>query len=132
MNDQTGSSLEEHVSPFTYATTLERLLQAMAKAGLTIFAQVDHAAGAREAGMEMPPTMLLMYGNPRGGTPILLAEPRTALDLPLRVLVREQPDGQVLVSFRPAAAMLRQAGVSEALATRLEPAQRLLVEALRP
>jgi uncharacterized protein (DUF302 family) len=80
--------------------------------------------------MEMPPTIVMLYGNPRGGTPIMLAAPHTALDLPLRVLVREAADGRTIVSFYPVAAMLRAAGVPDALATRLEPAQRILVEAI--
>lgn len=127
-----GPDLSEHVSSVAYAPTLARLLQAIAKAGMTLFARIDHAANAQQAGMEMPPTMLLIYGNPRGGTPIMLASPQSALDLPLHVLVREEPDGRVLVSFRPVAGMLRQAGVPDALAGRLEPAQRILVEAIQP
>ena len=79
----------------------------------------------------MPPSVVLIYGHPKGGTPLMLAAPLAALDLPLRVLVREDADGRALVSFHPAAPMLRRAGVPEALATRLDPAQRLLVEAIR-
>lgn len=79
----------------------------------------------------MPPTVLLTYGHPKGGTPIMLAAPQAALDLPLRVLVREDA-GRVLVSFHAAAPMLRRAGVPEALAERLDPAQRILAEAIRP
>jgi uncharacterized protein (DUF302 family) len=114
-----------------FAPTLERLVQAIETAGMTVFARIDHAAGAREIGMQMPPTVVLIYGNPRGGTPIMLAVPQVALDLPLRVLVREQPDGRAVISFHPVAPMLRQAGVADALATRLKPAQRVLIEAIR-
>lgn len=122
----------QHVSVVAFAPTLERLVRAIETAGMMVFARIDHAAGARQVGLEMPPTMVLLYGHPRGGTPIMLAAPQVALDLPLRVLVREEGDGRVLVSFHPAAPMLRQAGVPEALATRLEPAQRILIEAIRP
>ena len=94
-------------------------------------ATIDHAAGAQEAGMVMPPTVVLVYGNPKGGTPIMLAEPRSALDLPLRVLVREDADGHVLVSFHRVVPLLRRAGVPEALAARLEPAQQVLLTAVR-
>jgi len=78
----------------------------------------------------MPPTVVMLYGNPKGGTPIMLAAPQAALDLPLRVLVREEV-GRVLVSFHPVADMLKNAGVPDDLATRLEPAQRVLVDAIK-
>ena len=99
---------------------------------MTLFARIDHAAGARDAGLEMPPTVVLIYGNAKGGTPIMLAAPDVALDLPLRVLVREDSAGHAMVSFHPIAPMLQRAGVPDALSTRLEPAQRLLVEAIQP
>lgn len=123
------NGVAEHVSSLAFAPTVQRLKEAITNAGMAVFASIDHAAGAREVGMEMPPTIVMLYGNPRGGTPIMLAAPHTALDLPLRVLVREA-DGRTIVSFYPVAAMLRAAGVSDALATRLEPAQRILVEAI--
>lgn len=119
----------EHVSDVAFQPTLDRLERAIEAAEMTVFARINHAEGARQAGMEMPPTVVLLYGNPRGGTPIMLAAPRAALDLPLRVLVREE-GGRVLVSFHPVFPMLRQAGVPDALAIRLEPAQRVLVEAI--
>jgi len=98
---------------------------------MKIFAQIDHASGARQAGMVMPPTVVLIYGSPKGGTPIMFTAPVTALDLPLRVLVREDDSGNTLVSFHPIAAVLQQAGVPEVLAIRLEPAQHLLIDATR-
>jgi uncharacterized protein (DUF302 family) len=122
----------EHISAVAFAPTLERLVQAIETAGMMVFARIDHAEGARQVGLEMPPTVVLLYGHARGGTPIMLAAPQAALDLPLRVLVRQEGDGRVLVSFHPVAPMLRQAGVPEALATRLEPAQRILLEAIQP
>ena len=74
----------------------------------------------------MPPTTVLLYGHAQGGTPIMLAAPRAALDLPLRVLVREDDDGHVLVGFHPIDMMLRGAGVANDLAVRLAPAQTIL------
>ncbi len=124
------NGVAEHVSSLAFAPTVQRLKEAISNAGMAVFASIDHAAGAREVGMEMPPTIVMLYGNPRGGTPIMLAAPHTALDLPLRVLVREAADGRTIVSFYPVASMLRAAGVPDALATRLEPAQRILVEAI--
>jgi uncharacterized protein (DUF302 family) len=124
-------SITEYVSSLAFEPTLNRLEQGITKAGMSVFARIDHAAGAREFGMEMPPTVVLLYGSPRGGTPIMLETPHAALDLPLRVLVREDATGQVLIAFHPAAAMLRQAGVPDELSARLDPAQRILIEAIQ-
>ena len=80
----------------------------------------------------MPPTTVLIYGNARGGTPLMLAVPSLALDLPLRVLVRERDDGKTVVAFHPARALLGRAGVPADMAGRLDPAQAILLEALQP
>src|SRR5262249_35002036 len=117
-------------SPEPFVETCAKLTAAIERAGLTIFATIDHAAGAREAGLTMPPTVVLIYGSPRGGTPVMQAEPLAALDLPLRVLVRES-DGKTVVAFHPAAGMLRRAGVPQELAARLDGAQRLIADALK-
>ena len=124
--------IAEYVSRLAFEPTLERLEQRIEQAGMSVFARIDHAAGARESGLEMPPTVVLIYGSPRGGTPIMLAAPQAALDLPLRVLVRQDAEGQVLIAFHPAAVMLRRAGVPEELAARLDSAQRILIEAIVP
>ena len=125
-------TLIERESPFGFGPTVERLSAAIGAAGLTIFARIDHAAGAGRAGLAMPPTIVLIYGHPSGGTPIMLAAPVAALDLPLRVLVREREDGRTVVAFHPATPMLRALGVPDDLAARLEPAQDLLLKALAP
>jgi uncharacterized protein (DUF302 family) len=121
----------EHASPFDVATTLQRLTAAIEAAGLTIFARIDHAEGARQAGLEMPPAVVLIYGHAKGGTPIMLSAPRVALDLPLRVLVRESQAGTV-VSWHSMAPVLLAAGAPPALANRLDGAQNLLLKALQP
>src|ERR1700754_3549765 len=105
-----NSSPVELTSTVGFALTVDRLTKAIEKAGLMLFATIDHAAGARAIGTPMPPTVVLIYGHAKGGTPIMLAAPQAALELPLRVLVREDADGRILVSYHPAAAMLRQAG----------------------
>jgi uncharacterized protein (DUF302 family) len=111
--------------------TTARVRRAIEAAGLRIFAEIDHAAEAARANLAMPPTRVLLYGRAEGGTPIMLAAPNAALDLPLRVLVRETQPGRAVVAFHPMAATLERAGVPKALSTRLDPAQKLLVDALR-
>ncbi|MEO9115796.1 MAG: DUF302 domain-containing protein [Gemmatimonadaceae bacterium] len=126
MLDADKTSLVEIASRAAFKPTLERLIQGIEAAGMAIFAQIDHAAGARAIGVLMPPATVLIYGHARGGTPIMLAAPKAALDLPLRVLVRESEDSRTLVSFHPIGAALRQMGVTDMLTIRLESAQQLL------
>ena len=132
MNDSEAPDTVKHASPLSFEHTLKRLIDAIAKSGMTLFASIDHAANARTVGATMPATTVLIYGSPKGGTPLMLATPEAALDLPLRVLVREEADGKTVIAFHPVTAMLRRAGVPEDAAARLEPAQRMLVSALSP
>jgi uncharacterized protein (DUF302 family) len=117
-------------SPFPFDITVERLSQAITDAGMQIFAQIDHAANAREAGLSMPPSTVLIYGKAAGGTPIMLEHPLSALDLPLHVLVCRDSDGQTIVSFHPVGLLMAAAGVPASLSARLQPAQDLLLKAL--
>jgi uncharacterized protein (DUF302 family) len=123
-------AVAEHVSPLAFEATLQRLVGAIEAAGLRVFSSIDHAANAREVGMQMLPATVLIYGNARGGTPIMLAAPLAALDLPLHVLVRQREDGKTLIAFRPILAVLRQHGAPEDLAARLQPAQQMLLRTL--
>jgi len=75
---------------------LEGILQAK---GVKLFAVVDHSGEAAKAGMTMPPTRLLIFGNPKAGTPLMLASPGIAIDLPLKILVSEDPSGKVWISY---------------------------------
>jgi uncharacterized protein (DUF302 family) len=79
--------------------TLERLRAAVEEMGLIVFALVDHSGEAGKAGLSMPNTKLLVFGSPAAGTPIMLAAPLAALDLPLKVLVWDNPDGGSFVSY---------------------------------
>ena len=75
---------------------LEGILQAK---GITLFALVDHSGEAAKVGMKMRPTKLLIFGNPKGGTPVMLAAPSSALDLPLKILVWEDVQGKVWITY---------------------------------
>ena len=79
--------------------TVERIKGILNAKGVTLFAFVDHSGEAEKVGMEMPPTKLLIFGSPKGGTPVMLAVPSIAIDLPLKVLVWEDSSGKVWVSY---------------------------------
>jgi uncharacterized protein (DUF302 family) len=81
-------------SESTFAQVIERLHELIHERGLTLFAEIDHAQNARDAGLEMPETRVLIFGNAKAGTALMLASPDVALELPLRILVRQQNDGQ--------------------------------------
>jgi uncharacterized protein (DUF302 family) len=81
-------------------TKLEQILKAK---GVKLFALVDHSGEADKAGMHMPPTKLLIFGNPKAGTPLMLATPGIAIDLPLKILVWEDSGGKVWISYNSAA-----------------------------
>ncbi|MFK2875752.1 DUF302 domain-containing protein [Rhodanobacter hydrolyticus] len=124
-----GSAIE-FGSPFTFEKTVERPYEAISNAGMKLFATIDQAANARDAGLSMPSTVVLIYGKAEGRTPITLISPRSALDLPLHVLVREDADHRTIVGFRPIVPTPETSDVPAALAGRLEPAQKLLVKAI--
>jgi uncharacterized protein (DUF302 family) len=93
--------------------TADRLVAAAEGAGATVFARVDHAAGAAAVGEELPPTTLVIFGNPRIGTPILQADRRAGLDLPLRVLIWEE-DGATMLGYEEPDALKERYGIAGA------------------
>jgi uncharacterized protein (DUF302 family) len=78
---------------------VEKIESTARNRGLTLFARIDHSGEARKAGLEMRPTQLLILGNPKGGTPIMLASPSAAIDLPLKALVWQEPGGATVVTI---------------------------------
>ena len=79
--------------------TVDKLKTILASKGVTLFALVDHSGEAEKVGLTMPPTKLLIFGNPKGGTPLMLAAPSAAIDLPLKILVAEDAQGKVWISY---------------------------------
>ena len=79
--------------------TMERLQEILLAKGIKLFALIDHSSEAERAGMQMPPTKLLIFGNPKAGTPIMIAAPSIAIDLPLKLLVWEDGNGKVWISY---------------------------------
>ena len=91
--------------------TTERFAALLKARGITLFALLDHSGEAEKAGLKMPPTKLLIFGNPKGGTPVMLAAPTIAIDLPLKVLVWEDAAGKAWISFNDPAYLQKRHNV---------------------
>jgi uncharacterized protein (DUF302 family) len=101
------------VSQHDFDTTLERLKTAFAAAGATVFADIDQREAAMDVGLDLRRTRLVLFGNPRAGTPIMGEYPHAALELPLRVVVWERDDGRTAIDYRDVTLTLGAYGVSD-------------------
>lgn len=90
-------------SPHSPEHTLNRLESAVSARGLNVFARIDHGAGAASVGQALRPTLLLIFGHPRGGTPLMQCSQTLGIDLPLKMLVWQDEAGQVWLSYTPPA-----------------------------
>lgn len=86
-------------SPYSGEETLKRLQQILQQKGVQVFALIDHSGEAAKIGMTMPPTKVLIFGSPKAGTPLVLAAPTLAIDLPLKALIAEDTNGKVSVIY---------------------------------
>jgi uncharacterized protein (DUF302 family) len=111
-------------SRLSYAQTLATLAESIVKSGNTIFASIDQAAAAQSAGTTLRPTTLLVFGNPKGGTPLMEAFPLVALELPLKLLVWEET-GAVNVAYVPMSEIAARYGVT-GMEARIEAMDRAL------
>jgi uncharacterized protein (DUF302 family) len=110
---QEKSGIVTKPSSHTVDETVDKLKDLFHAKGITLFALVDHSGEAGKVGMEMPRTKLLIFGSPQAGTPVMLAVPSIALDLPLKILVWEDHQGKVWLSYNSAAYLQERHGVPE-------------------
>lgn len=113
-------------SPYSFAGTVQRLLDAFAEKNIRVFATIDQQAEARAAGLSMPPTTLVIFGNPKSGTPLMLANPEVGLDLPLKVLVCESRPDKTVVMFVSASEIIRRHALPPELTSNIQPAEHLV------
>jgi uncharacterized protein (DUF302 family) len=126
MGDQGLITVE---SAHSVAATLERLETALHAKGIQVFARVDHAAGAAAVGLALRPTLVLIFGDPRAGTPLMRADQRAGLDLPLKVLVWEGEDGHARATYCDPRWIAARYGLPDGIADRLAAALEGLVKA---
>jgi uncharacterized protein (DUF302 family) len=128
MTASRGKGIIDTLSNHSVDQTVERLKGILQVKGVTLFALVDHSGEAEKVGMKMPPTKLLIFGSPKAGTPLMLAAPSIAIDLPLKILIWEDAHGKVWVTYNTPAYLqerhglpsdlLQNIAVVEALATK--------------
>ncbi len=94
---------------------VEAISKTLASKGIHLFALIDHSGEAAKIGMTMPPTKLLIFGSPRAGTPVMLAAPSSALDLPLKILVAEDKEGKVWISYNAPSYLQQRHGIPSEL-----------------
>jgi uncharacterized protein (DUF302 family) len=126
---QTHEGIETCTSRYSVDETVSRLEALLKEKGVKLFALVDHSGEAAAAGLEMHPTKLLIFGSPKAGTPVMVAAPSTALDLPLKILVAEGADGKVLLSWNDPAWLEQRHGFPSELTANLAAAGMLATKA---
>jgi uncharacterized protein (DUF302 family) len=115
--DESGARFSKRVdimtqrSRYSYSDTIAKLTKAMTDGGSTIFATIDQSAAAASVALTLRPTTLVVFGNPKGGTPLMEAFPLVALELPLKVLVWEE-NGSVSVAFAPMSEIAARYGIT--------------------
>jgi uncharacterized protein (DUF302 family) len=115
MNPNRDRGIVDVPSHHSVDETVGRLEEILRAKGVTLFALVDHSGEAAKVEMAMRPTKLLLFGNPKAGTPLMLAAPSLAIDLPLKILVWEDAEGKVWVSYNSPAYLRERHGLPEEL-----------------
>jgi uncharacterized protein (DUF302 family) len=126
----TVNGILQVVSKYPFAETVARLESAITSRGLTIFFRIDFSGDAAKAGLRMNPTRLVIFGNPKTGTPLMIAAPTVAIDFPLKVLVSEDSSGKVVVSYNTPEYLAGRHNIPEDLVKNIagiEPVVRLAV-----
>lgn len=100
-----GDELTTKPSKYAVKETVDRLTKALKDKGITPAARIDHAAAAKAAGLELKPTEVLLFGNPKLGTPLMQSNRHVAIDLPMRILIWEDDAGKVWIGYTPPAAL---------------------------
>jgi Uncharacterized conserved protein len=108
---------------------VEKLKGILHAEGVTLFALIDHSGEAEKVGMKMPPTKLLIFGNPKAGSPVMLSAPSSAIDLPLKILIWEDAQGKVWVSYNSPEHLQARHSVPEALVQNIAAVEALAAKA---
>ena len=125
-----ANGLVQVASSYSAEETLRRLEAAFAEKGLQVLAVIDHGGEAEKVGLKMRPTKVLIFGSPKGGTPLMVAAPSLAIDLPLKALVAEDAAGKVSVAYNDPEYLRERHGVPEELIKNLAGAGVMISKAV--
>jgi uncharacterized protein (DUF302 family) len=125
-----GKGLESLSSPYSVDDTVRRVEAAIAAKGMQVFAVIDHSGEAEKVGLKMRPTKVVIFGSPKGGTPLMVAAPSLAIDLPLKALVSEDAEGKVWVTYNSPEYLQERHGVPAELIKNIAGACALLAKAV--
>ena len=125
-----GRGIVDTPSHHSVDETVKRLKEILVAKGVTLFGSVDHSGEAERAGMKMLPTKLLIFGTPKAGTPIMLAVPSIAIDLPLKILIWQDDDGRAWVSYNSPEYLQERHHVPEELMQGLAAVEALVAKAI--
>ena len=129
MAPASNQGIIDQPSKHTVEETVDGLKKILQSKGVMLFALIDHSGEAEKAGMKMPPTKLLIFGNPKAGTPLMLAAPSVAIDLPLKILVWEDGQGKVWVSYNSPAYLQERHGLPASLLQNIAVVETLAAKA---
>jgi uncharacterized protein (DUF302 family) len=125
-----GTNLVTKPSNYSVPETIDRIERAIVARGMKIFARIDHGGEASKVGLAMRPTELLIFGNPKGGTPLMVAKPTAAIDLPMKALAWQDEDGRVWLTYNSPELLHERHGVPVELTSKLDPIGALLEQAV--
>jgi len=125
-----ANGLVQVASRYSADETVKRLQSFLDQKGLQIFTVIDHSGEAAKVGLKMRPTKVVIFGSPKGGTPLMVASPSLAIDLPLKALVAEDENGKVWVSYNSPEYLQQRHGVPEALIKNIAGAGALVAKAV--
>jgi uncharacterized protein (DUF302 family) len=129
MASATDNGIINRPSHHSVDETVGKLKGILEAKGVMLFALVDHSGEAEKVGMKMPPTKLLIFGSPKAGTPLMLAAPSIAIDLPLKILVWEDGEGKVWVSYNSPAYLQQRHGLPQELLQNIAVVETLATKA---
>jgi uncharacterized protein (DUF302 family) len=125
-----NNGLTQVASQYSVDDTVKRLESILKERGLQVFALIDHSGEAEKVGMKMRPTKLLVFGSPKGGTPVMVAAPTIAIDLPLKALISEDENGKVWFTYNTPEYLRQRHGVPQDLVKNISGVGALVAKAV--
>jgi len=125
-----ANGIVSQLSPYAVSETIDRLITILQAKDITIFARIDQQVEAEKVGLNLRPTQLLLFGSPKTGTPLMVAEPTIALDLPLKALVWEAADGKIWLSYNDPTYLQQRFSLSDELVEKIAVVVPLIQQAL--